>query len=408
MPTATLTDDRAAALKAAQTIIDTAKSEDRDLTEDEIEQVESKQGEVRDIDRKIRGQGVVKSVLALSSADDAPDTNGDDKPARTLGDHFVKHGGDALARFKGGERRLSYTSPEFKAATDPQTSPTANAITSINIPQIDRTIVQAFRRPPFLTDLLSSGTLAGNALTYFVEGAREGAFTTVAEGGTKPQLHYVDPTPVTDALKKIAGWIKLTDEMMEDFDFLVSEINTRLLYDLAIFEETQLLSGAGTGSTILGLLNRSGIQTETQAVAPDTAGDALFRAMMKVQTATGLAADGMVLNPTDYQKLRLAKDVNGQYYGGGFFEGQYGVGGVQWQPPVWGLPTVVSAGTAAGTALVGNFTQAATVYRKGGVRVESTNADGTDFQANKVTIRVEERLALAVRVPAAFVKVTLL
>src|SRR5262245_57059330 len=70
--TATLTDDRAAALKAAQDIIDAAKSDERDLTDDEIEQVEAKQGEVRDIDRKIRGQGVVKSVLALSSADDAP------------------------------------------------------------------------------------------------------------------------------------------------------------------------------------------------------------------------------------------------------------------------------------------------------------------------------------------------
>jgi len=406
-PTATLPEQRAAALKAAQDIIDNAKSEERDLTDEEVGTVEAKQAEVVTFDKKIKSQAVVKSVLGLTNADDTDDDG--DRPAGDLGAHYIKYAKAELSRFTKGER-TTVSAPEFdtKAATDPQTSPAGSAITSINIPQIDRTIVQAFRRPPFLTDLLSSGTMSQPSLTYFVEGAREGAFTTVAEGGVKPQLHYVDPTPVTDSLKKIAGWIKLTDEMMEDFSFLVSEINTRLLYDLAIFEETQLLSGAGTGSTILGLLNRSGIQTETQAVAPDTAGDALFRAMMKVQTATGLTADGMVLNPTDYQKLRLAKDSNGQYYGGGYFEGQYGVGGVQWQPPVWGLPVVVSAGTAAGTALVGNFTQAATVYRKGGVRVESTNADGTDFQSNKVTVRVEERLALACRVPAAFVKVTLL
>src|SRR5262245_3263009 len=401
----TLTEDRAAALKAAQDVIDKAQADKRDLTDDELTTVEAKQAEVVTIDRKIKSADVVKGVLALASTEDT--TDADDKPARTLGDHYVKHAKPRLGGFTKGER-LSVSSPEFKAATDPQSSPTATSITSVNIPQIDRTIVQAFRRPPFLTDLLSAGTLTSPAITYFVEGAREGAFTTVAEGGAKPQIHYVDPTAVTDALKKIAGFIKLNDEMMEDFDFLVSEINTRLLYDLAIFEESQLLSGAGTGSTILGLLNRSGIQTETQAVAPDTAGDTLFRAMMKVQTATGLTADGIVLNPTDYQKLRLSKDANGQYFGGGFFQGQYGVGGVDWQLPVWGLRTVVTAGTAAGTALVGNFAQAATVYRKGGVRVESTNSDGTDFVSNKVTIRVEERVALAARVPAAFVKCTLL
>src|SRR5262245_8825377 len=400
----TLTEDRATALKAAQDIIDTAKGEDRDLTDDELATVESKQAEVVDFDRKIKSQKVVKGVLALGST--ATDDDGDDRPAATLGEHYLKHTKGKLGDFS--HTRKSVAAPEYKAATDPQASPAMSSIETIGVPTIDQTIVQAFRRPPFLTDLLASGTMTSPALVYYVEGAREGAFTTVGEGATKPQIHYVDPTPVTDTLKKIAGFIKLNDEMMEDYDFLVSEINTRLLYDLQIFEETQLLSGNGTGTNILGLLNRSGIQTETQAVAPDTAGDALFRAMMKVQTATGLTADGMVMNPTDYQKLRLSKDSNGQYYGGGYFEGQYGVGGVQWQPPVWGLPVVVSAGTAAGTALVGNFTQAATVYRKGGVRVESTNADGTDFQSNKVTVRVEERLALACRVPAAFVKVTLL
>jgi hypothetical protein len=90
-----------------------------------------------------------------------------------------------------------------------------------------------------IADLLGSGAIGANnnAVSYFVEGALEGAFTTVAEGGAKPQLHVVDPTIVTDSLKKIAGFIKLTDEMTEDLDFFVSEINNRLLYELAKFEE---------------------------------------------------------------------------------------------------------------------------------------------------------------------------
>ena len=129
--------------------------------------------------------------------------------------------------------------------------------------------------------------------------------------------------------------------------------------------------------------------------------------MTKVQTATGMAADSIIINPVDYQALRLSKDANGQYYGGGFFSGLYGVGGIDFQPPIWGLKTVVSAAVAAKTVVVGALKPASTVYRKGGVRVESTNSDQGKFTKDIVTTRIEERLALAVRVPAAIVRTTL-
>ena len=234
----------------------------------------------------------------------------------------------------------------------------------------------------------------------------DGDFTTVAEGGAKPQMHFADPEMVTDGLKKIAGFIKFADEMLEDFGFLVSEINNRGLYQLGLKEEQQLLNGDGSGTNVLGILNRSGIQTEAAADATDNA-DSIFRAMTKVATATGMDADGLMINPLDYQNLRLSKDANGQYFGGGFFAGQYGNGGVMEQPPVWGLPTVITPAVSVGTAVVGAFSQAATVYRKGGIRVESTNSHAEDFTSNLVTTRIEERVALAVRYPAAIVKVTL-
>ena len=217
-------------------------------------------------------------------------------------------------------------------------------------------------------------------------------------------MHYADPTKVTDALSKVAGFIKLSDEMLEDLDFLVSEINGRLLYDLSLVEESQVLSGDGTGTNLLGLLNRSGVQTGTATA--DTLADEIFKSMTKVANATGLAADALVINPADYEGLRLAKDGNEQYYGGGYFAGQYGVGGVPEQPPVWGLRTVVSPAVAIGKPVVGAFNTAATLYRKGGVAVEATNSNEDDFTRGLVTVRAAERLALAVRRPAAFVKIT--
>ena len=196
--------------------------------------------------------------------------------------------------------------------------------------------------------------------------------------------------------------------MIEDLPFLTSSINGRLLYHLALFEENQLLNGSGTGTNIRGLLQRSGIQsmgatTDLKAGNADT----LFKAITAVQTGSGLDADGIVINPADYQALRLSKDANSQYYGGGMFAGQYGNGTLAMQPPLWGVNTVVTPAIAAGTVLVKAFKASATLYRKGGVRVESTNSNENDFTNNKVTIRAEERVALADRVPAASVKVTL-
>ncbi len=400
----------AALLKSMQAIVDGAKALGRDLNDEEISSLETKNTEAAELKAQIvrqeKGAALIASVSELGSeVDEEPEHKKDPAAvqAKSLGEHFVKSVGlDTFRQFKSGDVK-SVAAPEFKAATDPHTVPAAFAPV---LTQVDTGIVRAYRRP-LVTDLFSTGTLSGNAVTYFVEGAVEGAFTTVAEGGQKPQLHIGDPTPVTDSLKKIAAWWDTSDEMIEDVDFWVSEVNNRGLYLLSLFEEQQILAGNGTGTNLLGVLNRSGIQTEAQAASADSAQDTIFRAITKVQTATGLTADGIVINPADYQALRLSKDANGQYFGGGFFSGEYGNGGVTMQPPLWGLTTVVSSAVPAKTVAVGAFKAAGTVYRKGGVRVESTNSDQGKFTKNIVTTRIEERVALAVRMPLAVVKVTL-
>lgn len=401
----------AAAIKAAQEIVSKAQAEKRDFTPEEREELKAKDAEIADLKAKVEAaredEALVKR-LGSYGAPDAGDSDRDAVGAKSLGEHFVRHvGDDGLSRVKtitGATITAPEWRPAAKAASDPHTNP---AVLAPWQTQYDRTIVRAFRRP-VVSDLLGQGTLGAgtNAVTYLVEGAVEGAFGTVGEGGQKPQLHFTDPEQRTDALKKIAGILSFTDEMVEDAEFWVSEINQRGLYLLALAEEAQLLNGSGTGNNIEGLLNRDGIQTETAADNADNA-DALFRAMTKVQTATGLQADGIVINPADYERLRLNKDGNGQYFGGGYFAGQYGNGDIEWQPDVWGRRTVVSAAVDAGRALVGAFNVGATVYRKGGVRVESTNSHADDFDYNRIRTRIEERVALAVRIPSAFVDVTL-
>jgi HK97 family phage major capsid protein len=214
---------------------------------------------------------------------------------------------------------------------------------------------------------------------------------------------------VTEALAKLAGVTKVSDEMTEDADFLVSIIRSQLLQRLAVIEEDQLLKGNGTSPNLRGLLNRSGIQTYATAASftVKKGMDGIFHAMTLVRTGSYIEPDGIIINPTDYETLRLGVDGQQQYYGGGPFTGAYGNGTVQMQPGLWGLPTVVTPAITAGTVLVGGFKTAAQVFRKGGVRLETTNSNEDDFKNNLVAIRVEERVGLAVYYPTALCKVTL-
>lgn len=394
-------------LNTARETAQKAVGENRDLTPEEQKSIDDALAEAKTIGEKLAAARKSAETLAAldAMAPRQEDRRQDTVVAKSLGEHFVKHGMSRLIDTKGN-KGASVSVPEYFVKDSADTHQVTGWTDGVPyLTDYDRTVVRTFRPRLTVADLLGSGTVSGNAISYLVEGARVGAFTIVDEAGAKPQIEYVNPTAVVDAVKKIAGFIKLTDEFIEDADFLVSEINQRLLYDLGWKEEQELLNGSGIGSEIKGLLARD-IQTESGQDAADDP-DAVFRAMTKCEVESGLPADGIVIHPYDYQGFRLARDDNEQYYGGGFFSAQYGPGGFPISPPLWGLRTVVTPAIAQGTALVGAFSMAATLYRKGGVRVESTNSHDEDFTSNLVTIRAEERLALAVRVPHGFCSVTL-
>lgn len=401
-----LKQQRAAALKAAQDIIAEAKGAERDLTGDEQSTVEAKFAEIEELDTKIkaadRSEGIMRQIEGLGS--DGADHE-EKSRARSIGEHFkAELGGRSLK----AAARSGWSTAEFKAATDTQVVGSNGGAFGPLVTDVDRSFVLPYQRPLVIADLMGVGSVSGNAITYPVFGALEGGAAWVAEGGHKGPLHVADPTWQTDALGEVAGFFKITDDMAEDIPYVVSEIEGTARYDLLLKEEVALLSGSGTAPNLRGILNRTGIQTESQAVAPDSAQDAIFRAITKVQTGSGFVADGIVINPADYQALRLSRDANDQYFGGGFFTGQYGNGGVSMQPPLWGLTTVVTAAVPPKTVVVGAWKTASKVFRKGGLRVESTNSNVDDFENDKITIRLRERLGLQVKYPAAFVNVTLL
>ena len=323
--------------------------------------------------------------------------------AKTLGDFVVKAVGHHLAGLKG-TRGSSVVAPEWlgtKANTDTQKSPeSALAWSTEFIPGLVTT-----RRRLQVADLFSQGTTDTAAVSWLVEGTLEGDVGFKGEGEEKPQFHVADPTVVTSPYKKICGFVQYSDEMLEDFAFLVSEINGRGVYQLQLAEESALLNGDGSGANMRGVLKTSGVQALTKGT--ETEADAVFRGISAIGRNTGYTADAVVVSPAVFEKLRLAKDQNGQYYGGGMFSGQYGQDGLMLYPNLWGLTTVVTPAMPADTALVGAFKSAATLYHRGGVRVETTTSHADNFVKDVVTTRLEVRELLAVRQPLAFAAVDL-
>ena len=345
-----------------------------------------------------------KSIMdSIKNIDVVEEKAGDEAAARTLGDFVVKAVGPRMAQLKG-MRGASVTAPEWlgrKDNTDVQKDPaSAMPWATEFIPGL----VTARRRLR-VADLFAQGSTDSAAVSWLVEGALEGDVGFKSEGEEKPQFHVSDPTAVTNPYKKICGFVQYSDEMLEDFTFLVSEINGRGVYQLQLAEESALLNGDGSGANMRGVLKTSGVQALTKGT--DTEADVIFKGISVIGRSSGHTADAVVLSPSTFEKLRLAKDQNGQYYGGGMFSGQYGQDGLILYPNLWGLTTVVTPAMGDSTALVGAFRSAATLYRRGGVRVETTTSHADNFVKDVVTTRLEVRELLAVRQPLAFVAIDL-
>ena len=340
-------------------------------------EIEAKEAEIAQDEKKA-------ALLNIIGKKEQEDSTMEVKTANTIGENFVNH-----LKSNTIGKRFDVVAPAYaKAATDTQTSPAAAVDWATTF---DRNVVTAARTALVIRDLFGAESISGSTLQYLVEGAIQGAPAVTAEGAEKPQVHFADPTPVTVALKKIACHLKESDEYINDYPFLASAINGRLLYELGLVEQNTLVSD---------LLGTSGIQTGTVAANADAAAlaDTILQAAMDVQNGSGFAADAIVINPADWYTLRVGKH-NGEYYGGGYF-------GAQNIPNLWGIPVCVSTAVAAGTVIVGAFKTCGSVVTHGGVSVEATNTNEDDFVKNLMTIRAEERLALAVRRPAGFKKLT--
>ena len=297
----------------------------------------------------------------------------------------------------------SQSCAEIEVTKSDMASMAETKVTSAGLvaPQYDPVIQGAPRQNLLIRDLIPTTPVTGTSFTYFKELLHTMGAGMVAEGMAKPTSN-VTFEQVTDIVKKIAVWMPVTDEALDDVPQLYSYIQELLRYDLELKREGQLLKGDGTGNNLNGIMTQATVFDPDLSKATDTAIDTVRRAIYQARKQSKLAADAVVMSDLDWMNIELQKDGENRY----LFANLQGLV----TPVLWGRPIVTSdsmdegdGSTTGGEFLTGSFQQGARIYDRMGFTIK-VGMINDDFIKNQRAILVEERLGLAVRKKFAFVK----
>lgn len=251
----------------------------------------------------------------------------------------------------------------------------------------------------FMRDVLDVVQTGLPSIPYIREtnaAALEYSASAVSEGSAKPEVEMTWELDEA-SVRKIAAWVTVTSEVIDDAPTLRGYIDGRLAYMLAVREEWEVLNGSGTAPHLKGILQYSDLQLQT---GQSDKMIALGLAIGKVEAVDG-AADAIAMHPTDYWAAvttRNSTQFDGSLDGNAPVGTPFGT--------VWGLPVIRSRALPAGTSLVGSFGLGATLFDRLQTRIVVGNQHSDFFTNNKIAVLAEERVALAVHRPDFFVKVT--
>jgi HK97 family phage major capsid protein len=263
-------------------------------------------------------------------------------------------------------------------------------------PEVTRTgrLVEFATRPLQVAELIPQTTTGQSAVQYMEETTFTNAAAETAEGGTYPEAALAF-TEQTSLVRKISVYLPVTDEQLEDEPRLRGIIDNRLPFMVRQRLDSQILVGNGTAPNLRGLLNVVGIQT--QAKGTDPVPDAVFKAMVKVQTVGQAQPNLLVMNPNDWQDVRLLRTADGLYIWGNPSD--------TGPERMWGMQVAMAQALTENTALVADTNYLELAVRRG-IDVQVSNSHSTYFVEGKQAIRCDMRVALVAYRPAAIATVT--
>ena len=252
-------------------------------------------------------------------------------------------------------------------------------------------VIEYFRMLGFTTP----ETTAVNAASSVAERAAGDVFALKPQSSFQFEGHQAP-------IRTLAHWEAAHRNVLADEPQLRSIIDNELLYGLRLQEDQQILNGNGQGENLLGILNTSGVQTYEHNVPADLTEDNYGDAIRRAATLAFLAyyePSGVVVHPNDWEAMELTKNAQGSY----LMAVSMQVGA---EARIWRMPVIDTPAIAEGTALVGAFGTGAQIYDREQASIRISEQHSDFFVRNAIVVLAEERLALAVKRPESFVKVS--
>jgi hypothetical protein len=286
---------------------------------------------------------------------------------------------------------LAASFPDLEVKTLFQTS----AGWSPFVPRIP-TVALSPQQQPRVIDVFPTGTTASAAIKFMQETTFTNAAAGVAEAGAYPES-ALQLTELTQNVIKLATFLPVTDEQLEDVEGTRDYVDGRLGLMMGQLLDNQLTTGSGAGSNLTGLANIAGIQNVAK-VAGDATTDALLKAIVGVQTIGFAQPSAIVMNPTDWMNVRLLKTADGIYI--------WGHPSANGPATMWGLPVVASTFVTLGTSYTGDYMGQTQVFYRRGLEFLVTNSNNDDFTKGRQCIRCDMRVVLVCFRPSAIRKTT--
>lgn len=313
--------------------------------------------------------------------------NGTDRP-RSIGHQVIAQDEKlkAFAQNLGAGQRLNLSVKNALISTDIGDG----IVEPQRLPGIDT----MRRQRLFIRDLITPGRTNSPAIFWVQQTGFVNNAAVVAENTKKQESTISFDTKITP-VATIAHLFKASKQILDDFAQLQSTVDAELRYGLKYAEEQEILFGDGTGVHLEGIVPQAQAFDPAFTVEQQSAIDDLRLAMLQCQLAR-LPASGFVLHFIDWAKIELTKNSVGDY----ILANPLSLAG----PVLWGLPVVsTEVPEFEGEFLTGAFEAGAQLFDREDANVVISTENNDDFEKNMVTIRAEERAALAVKRPEAFV-----
>jgi HK97 family phage major capsid protein len=302
----------------------------------------------------------------------------------------VKSFGQLFTESKAYKGRTGSVGPEARIDVELKTLMTTAAGWT---PESTRTgrVVDFATRPVQVTDIIPQTTTTQAAVVYMEETTFTNNAAEAAEGAAYGEAALA-LTEQSATVRKIAVFIPVTDEQLEDEPQVRGYLDNRLPFMIRQRLDSQLLVGNGTAPNLRGLNNVVGVQT--QAKGTDTTPDAIYKAMVKVRTVGFAEPNAVIMHPNDWQDIRLLRTADGLYIWGNPSEAG--------PERIWGLTIAQAVAQTENTAIVGDFATFSELAVRRGVDVQVSNSHDTYFTSGKQAVRADMRVGFVVYRPTAF------